>query len=312
MSGLATLTNAAPLEDRSRPKTMTTPNPQVAPIPIRHSVSPKRADHWIVTCADDAVYDSLLVPWLASLMTLARWDGNIVVFDYGLSPGHAAVLRDFGLLVEPVPKRYFVNLDRFLHLAPFAETHPGIIAQWDADVWFTDTIFELFDDYNRREDRRLVCNLDRVFQKSCYWVAREDPAIIEKVRAILEPIIKEQGNVLQCGFIHGASATLAEFCRYLESLIETVEYHPEWNSDTVGLNFWYHYNRDRVRIIDQRYNCIPDWGPERRGSHFHLGDRMMRVLHVTSPWRRIQEGVQFSFQQVHPELYAAWCKRLGA
>lgn len=281
-------------------------------MPQRHQVSDQRADHWVLTCADERVYGDLLVPWLGSLVSVARWQGQIVVFDYGLSEEHAQLLRDLGVLVEPVPQRHFVNLDRFLHLASFAEANAGLIAQWDADVWFADTIDPLFDDQLRESGERLVCNLDRVFQTSCYQVAREDPRILAKVRSVLEPIVQRHGNVLQCGFLGGPAATLGEFCRLLERLIENGEYHPEWNSDTVGLNYWYGANQDRVRIIDQRYNCLPDWQPQRRGSHFYLNGEQMRVLHVTSPWRASSNGDRFRFQAVHPQLHAQWRERLRA
>ena len=281
------------------------------PRPTRHLVSADRAEQWIVTCADSNVYDELLVPFLGSLLSLARWTGQVVIFDYGLAPTQAARLSEFGLTVEPIPRPHLAVLDRFLHLASFAERHPGVIAQWDADVWFTRPIFDLFDHYDAQHSGRLVCNLERVFQQSCYSPARQDPEIEQQIRNVLEPIVAEHGNVLHCGFIAGASPIIARYCRYLERLITEVAFHPEWASDVVGLNHFYHHRHDAISIVDQRYNCLPDWLPDRQGDQFFWQGRPMQVIHVTSPWRKSENGDRFRFQHVHPELYQLWRARLG-
>ena len=131
-------------------------NPEPA-VPDHYARSGQRRHHWAVTCANDDVYEHLLIPFLGSLISVAKWEGSIAVFDYGLSKARVARLRDFGIAVEPVQKRHAVTIDRFLHLRAFAVRHDGIIGQWDSDVWFPAPIFELFDTYDQIHRGRLLC-----------------------------------------------------------------------------------------------------------------------------------------------------------
>jgi hypothetical protein len=267
-------------------------------------------DQWVVTCADDRAYEELLVPFLGSLFSLAKWQGRVAVLDYGLSPKRVACLRRFGVEVETIPRLTFVNLDRFMHLGDFCRRHPGIISHWDADMWFCGGMGELFNHFERQFGQSLVCCLDRVFQRSCYGVAADAQALRE-LKKILRGVRRKHGNILQCAFLCGTSSVFAEFCDYLRKWILRQEGEPVWNSDTVALNFYYHEHPDRVRIVPPIYNCLPDWWPELRGKRFFLEDRRVRVMHVSSPYRVDGSGTSFRFQTLHPRLHKRWLAALS-
>ena len=276
---------------------------------LRHNRCPARHNHWVVTCVDDTAYEPLLVPFLASLIGVAKWRGSIAVFAYNLRQERVQRLRDLGIAVEQMTPRYFINLDRFVHLGAFAGRHGGIIGQWDADVWFTQSLDRLFDQYSEFHGERLVCNVDAGFQESCYGVA-SDKRCRQRVKHVLESIQRSFGMILQCGFVCGAAATIRRFSSYLENLIVTREFLPKWNSDTVGLNYFCYYHPDWVHVSDNCYNCLPDHNPLRIGSEFFLESRKIHALHITSPWRASPEGRFFSFKDVYPELHDQWSERL--
>jgi hypothetical protein len=274
------------------------------------SSNPSHNEQWVVTSADDRVYEDLLVPFLGSLFTLAKWTGRVAVLDYGLAPARVTRLRRFGVVVEEVQHTTFVNLDRFLQLGSFCRRHPGLVSHWDADMWFCGGLGKLFDRFEPHYGHRLVCCIDRVFQPSCYNVAF-DLSGRRKVQRILRGICRKYGNILQCAFLCGTSSAVAEFCEYLQELILSQEYKPAWNSDTVGLNYFCHDYPDRVQILPPHYNCLPDWEPRLRGKRFYLKGRPVRVMHVTSPYRADTPASRFLFQTVHPRLYRRWLAALS-
>lgn len=265
----------------------------------------------MVTCADDRVYDDLLVPFLASLFSVAKWRGRVAVLDYGLAAPRVARLRRFGVKVERVRHATFVNLDRFLHLADFCRRHPGLISHWDADMWFCGKLCGLFDHFERKHGRRLLCSVDWTLQNSCYGVAL-NPAGKQKLKRVLDGICRKHGSILQCAFICGPSAIIRELCEQMAKMIRHRAIKPVWNSDTVGLNYYGYEHPERVEVIPPVYNCLPDWGPEARGKNFYCGTERVRVLHITSPYRCHQAARNLTFQVVHPRLYRRWLMALSS
>ena len=280
-------------------------------LPGRHHPATAREAQWVVTCANDAVYEDCLVPFLGSLVSLAKWDGSIAVFDYGLSRRRADRLREWGFLVEPAePKSHVVTVDRFLHLGGFADRHGGLVGHWDCDIWFPGSLSELFDHYPSRHPGKLVCNLDHVFQPSNFTVAK-NPHALEKLKRILHANCQKHGQLLQCGFFCGAAQAVAGYCRYLEAFIQQGDYETCWNTDTVALNYYYFEDPDRFAIIDNKYNFLPDCLPFPVADDFSFEKLGIRGFHVTSPWRAAAEGRRFLFQNRHPKLYELWKETLN-
>ena len=276
----------------------------------RVSASSARDNQWVVTCADDGVYEELLVPFLASLFSVAKWTGRVAVFDYGLSPQRAARLRDLGIEVEPVRRITFVNLDRFLHLRKFCRKHSGLISHWDADMWFCTGISELFDHYQHKHGQRAVCCIDPVFQTTCYDVAFDSRGR-RKVKRILDWVSRKYGNVLQCAFMCGPSEVIGDFCDTAAALLVDRELKPVWNSDTVALNYFCYRNPERVEVIPPHYNCVPDWRPQLRHHHPYLEGQKVRVLHITSPYRYERSATAITFPAIHPQHYRRWLAQLS-
>ena len=278
-------------------------------IPERQVRSPCRKKQWIVTCSDDNAYESMLVPFVGSLISLARWDGSIVVLDFGLSLSRVERLRDLGIVVEKARCNHNVVLDRFLYLGGFALRRGGLIAHWDADVWFTGSVSELFDTYHREHSGRLVCTIDPVFQQSFYSVASGELQL-RKMRGVFQRLIQMLGHVLQCGFLCGDAVVMQKFSRYLQHLVSAGEVRPSWGSDAVGLSYFCYEHPHLVDVVDSGYNCLPDCQPERLGQHYFLQGRQVRALHLTSPWRGSEDGQNYRFQKVYPELHQLWMERL--
>ena len=289
---------------------MQTPEADAALPPARHRCSPRRRNQWAVTCVDDRGYKSLLAPFLGSLISVAGWRGRIAVFDYGLSAARVARLRELGIHVEPVEQQHLLMVDRFIHLTQFAKQNEGVIGMWDADVWFTEAVDDLFDTYREKHGGRLLCNWDAGFQTSCYDPAH-DLATRKRIDRVLLPLLREHGTVPQCGFLCGTTAVLARFGGYLAHLLARGEFALDWNSDTLGLCYFYTHHRRHIEVIDSRYNCLPDCYPARLGDSFYFQGRRMRALHVTSPWRASRRGAKYRFQNIYPNLHEKWRETLG-
>ena len=97
--------------------------------------------------------EQLFIEWLVSLRTLGNYHGKVMALDYGIGNRTKTLATKLGAQLypckKPNPEKVIVNY-RFVDMLPIIEQHyrQHKIAHFDADIWFTGEISELFNEVN--------------------------------------------------------------------------------------------------------------------------------------------------------------------
>jgi len=96
-------------------------------------------------------YEERLWEFIISLKHLAKYEGEILAFDYGSYPHIITKLKDFGVKVISLPNPdYATNpmtwqTSAYFDVIPHLKEYKGYnIGNWDFDVWFQDSIDPMF------------------------------------------------------------------------------------------------------------------------------------------------------------------------
>lgn len=261
---------------------------------------------YVVTACDHAAYESMLIPFIASLRSLGKWDATIRVVDLGLTDKEKDILLDNDIKIIPRINTLQSNVcDRFSSIAEYFKDEPeSLLAVYDADVWFCDEVAPIF--LNEIGHRGLTCTHDATWQGFLMG------CVIEKhdmIKEIYEKIRDELGYVLQVGFVGGTVKAYCAFARLQEWLIRMNIARDIYGTDTLVLNVYYELHKEDVNICSVAYNCLPDWGIYKENDKFFNAQMEIPItaLHVTSPHR--SHG-RFSFEKHFPDIYNHYQKIL--
>jgi len=250
----------------------------------------------IVTCADSNIYNTLLVSFIGSLKENAKFTGEIAIIDYGLHPLEVARLKELGINVVPAldTSRPIIS-DRFTSLSALFKE--GLIAEWDCDVFFCDSVDDVFE---YAEPGKLTCTFDATYQY--FLSACVHPDYQPKIKKILDQVVGiNGGHVLQGGFIIGDNKALSRLSTLQDRLIKYKIGYDVFGIDMVALNLLQHFQPDSIKTCGIEYNCLPDWNLYKQGDDFYAdqGEVKLKAIHVSSPHR----NKFYSFYSHYPEIY---------
>lgn len=222
----------------------------------------------IFTAASGAV-ESLVVEWIASLRTFGKYNGPVLVLDYGLTEELVRFLSACDVDVvrcqvareaDPKQSRFrpavggeaaIVNY-RYLDAAPILrDRYQGhAIVHFDADIWFQSEVGELFRELSHLSGCLFAIELG-VLPEDRWGPAEERIRSLNeaKVQRVIE---RHQGHI-NGGMMAGR---YGPFMHKLEQLLAA--YEGGWDRDTVGcdqylLNVLLDEERDSVD--GQVWNC---------------------------------------------------------
>jgi len=101
-------------------------------------------DHYVVTGFDESYWNHWGESWIISLNELAKFDGNILVVDFGLTNSTKNKLVEMGAYIL-AGKPGNMRAETLRVIGDFSTRYPGIYAIWDADVYFQKPIDEIFE-----------------------------------------------------------------------------------------------------------------------------------------------------------------------
>ena len=253
--------------------------------------------NFLVTSADHNAYTNMLVPFIASTIENAKFTpDNIIVIDLGLTAEEVKKLNDLNIRTYQRANEFnSIVCDRFSTLAKLVSSLPAnsIIAHYDCDVWFADTILDAFANY---QPGKLVATVDRNVQGFITGVI-PDKNVRTDYDKILKSVKEKHGNVLQVGFILGDAAALTSFAAQQRHIIKDVACD-SYGADTLALNTF-----SDIQKVGIEYNCLPDWAPKLIDGKFYVDKTQIRAIHLTSPYRSL-EG--FTFKFYYPKLFEKW------
>lgn len=254
----------------------------------------------VVTACDSRAYESMLVPFLASLKEVAGWRGKISVVDLGLTDDQRERLDDIGVFLMPkVNRSQAIVCERFFAIAS-AMNDNDVYAVFDADIWFNESIDDIFEAY----DNKLHCTIDRNYQDFVTGVI-PDKTTRAKYKQLIDNVVlpANYNKPLQAGFVLGNKAAFSKFTDCLGSLISDKIAADAYGTDTLALNVAYGNDPASFNVGDVSCNCIPDWRPTKIGSRLVLDGKIIKAIHQTSPYRAAKE---WTFSHHYPDVYNNW------
>jgi len=275
---------------------------------------------WVVTSADSRFW-SILTCFIASLREVALYEAQIAIIDYGLEPWQREKLGELGITVVAPHGRYALVIDRYLTLAEyFRNNAEDTILYFDADIWFADSIGEIFANHSILTGKlgaaKDVWNCD-------YYLKCSDPAVHPSVERALAENIRDYGQTLQAGFIAGSARAWARYANLLTALLDEGFARDQWGTDALALNLYAALYARHFALLPITYNAPPLWGVVREGTRFFAtkfdtdslyrqahGRIPVRAIHCTSAVRhRTDLGLYFG--DVYPEILEQWKLRLA-
>lgn len=148
-------------------------------------------DHYVVTGFDEPYWNYWGESWIISLIELAKFDGNILIVDLGLSTSIKKKLTDFGAYFLPGETECQNKRASILRsVTDFSIKYPGIYAVWDADVYFQKSVDEVFD----------LARDQIVITENTGFYAGQDKDLVW-LRETQEMISSLYGEVFVCDFL---------------------------------------------------------------------------------------------------------------
>jgi len=265
----------------------------------------RKEQNWIVTACDSNAFSTMLVSFIASARGVAKWSGNIAVIDLGLTEEQKNKLKSIDIVIfSKSNKSKAIVCDRFFSLYDNMND-TDLYAHFDADIWFTDSIDDLFKNYNGKFNCTIDCNYQGFITGV---IPNEETRKSYKIMIDERVVEQNNGKPLQVGFVFGNKEAYRGFNEELSNLIDTNLAADAYGTDTLAINSFYAKNPKMFDVMNVAYNCLPDWNPQKVNGKFVLKDVVIKAIHQTSPYRKVD---MWSFDKNHPDIYNTWKKMMS-
>jgi len=101
--------------------------------------------NYIFTGLDDRYWDRFGASWIYTLREVAKYQGKIVIFDYGLSGLAKKKIAEKEAVVIQSEKKEDIRFETIKQICKYAKTNKGKFVYWDADIFFEENVDELFE-----------------------------------------------------------------------------------------------------------------------------------------------------------------------
>jgi hypothetical protein len=236
----------------------------------------KREKVLILTIASQRC-EKLFIEWLVSLRTLGNYHGEVLVLDYGIGHRERGLATKLGAKLYrckmPIIERTIVDY-RFVDMLPIIEQHyqQYKIAHFDADIWFTSEIGELFNELNEVpgclysiECRTILPNGGR---------GPQDSQTLKRNIAKVDQVIRHCKGHINGGFV---AARYQSFVDKLTAM--RTAFANGWDIYRVNqylMNVLFDFDRDRAN--GNRWNCSIGEAIKKGGEFYHIknSDMLLR------------------------------------
>ena len=212
----------------------------------------------VITTASDEVCD-YLIDFLISIRTLGQYNGELIVLDYGLSQSCLSLCKDFGAEVYPGTTQGHIGSARFIDMIPLLESRntPSVVAQFDVDIWFQDSINDLF--ITAEKAQGCLFSLEYVDPFNIPFSKRDYGKPVNKKKlhhyeSILSTIIYDYSGEINIGFMAGKQDLFLEKLLQAKALYAHDFSIDEFCSDQYIFNMLFDSTKDSLE--GQLYNCI--------------------------------------------------------
>lgn len=259
----------------------------------------------ILTAVDnnDTFWYDLLLPFLITLKK-TDYNGDIGIISYGLSQEKIEVLKRHGCLIFEGACQYpEIVLDRFISTSNIvSQTDYEQIALIDADIWFPQPHFSLFEQLTDNE--KMYCAQD--LWRCGFLIDCIHSEYILEINQQIDQVEQKFGRVWQVGVCMATKQTWLHYVNYLEDkLAQSHIYKAIYGVDSTIMNL-YSAELDKIALLPEKYNCLPIAGiqclDKGDGVRHLINGELVEGLHVT---RNHRKDKFFAYTRLHLDTYMA-------
>ncbi len=245
----------------------------------------------ILIAVDDQehAWREMLVPFIVSLRR-TTYQGRIGVIDYGLSQDKLKVLHEQDIVIVPPARLLPLACDRYISAANYVAEHDiSHCALYDADIWFPEGDFDLFDQL--LDPQRIYVAPDAWFCDFVTGSIKDGPSSQYLLDLGLHTVMQKFGTGLQAGMLAGAREAWSHFGHFISDCIARIpqDFHLLYGTDTAFLHIY--AGLGNVLLVDKAYNHVPKWGVRESidyntGRVFFTSDGLrIQAMHMTGDSR---------------------------
>lgn len=198
-------------------------------------------------------YETLIWEWLISLRTLGNYQGEVIIFDYGMPQSLIDKLLNFSLgapkiihienPADSINISNWRNIDVIPHLEKYKDY---MFAHFDADVWFQNDVNLLWEELENVEG----CYHGIEIGRTCRYRGPEDELVKQDYYKIQDKLLK--GFVFG-GWIAGKYTPYLNKLNQMKDLWDTTWSIDEWGTDQCMITYLYDFKIDNPNGI--KYGC---------------------------------------------------------
>ena len=261
--------------------------------------------------------EDLLIEWLASLRTLGNYHGKVMVLDYGIGDRAQTAAMKLGAQLypckKPNPEKVIVNY-RFVDMLLIIEQHyrQHKIAHFDADIWFTSEISELFDEVN--EVPGCLYSVECRSKLFNHGRGPQDSQTLKRNITKVNRVIRHCKGHINGGFVAARYQPFVDKLTAMRTAYANGWDLNVWGTDQYLANVLFDFDRDRAN--GNRWNCSVEEVIKKDGEFYHIknSDMLLHHGHWALDKRRIHTekavGLHLfgskkikRFSKLHPELF---------
>jgi len=218
--------------------------------------------------------EELFIEWLVSLRTLGNYHGKVMALDYGIGNRAKLLATKLGAKLYrckmPIIERTIVDY-RFVDMLPIIEQHyrQYKLAHFDADIWFTSEISELFNELN--DVPGCLYSIECRSELPHGFRGPQDSQTLKRNKARVDQLVRHCKGHINGGFVAG------RYQPFVDKLIAMrTAFDNGWVIGRVNqylINVLFDFDRDRAN--GNRWNCSIREAIKKGGEFFHIKNSKM-------------------------------------
>ena len=222
--------------------------------------------------------EQLFIEWLVSLRTLGNYHNEVMVLDYGIDNRAKMLATKLGAQLyhckKPTIEKNIVNY-RFVDMLPIIEQHyrQYKIAHFDADIWFTSEINELFNELN--EVPGCLYSIECCSKLTDNGRGPQDSKTLKRNIAKVDQVIRHCKGHINGGFVAARYQPFVDKLTAMRTAFDNGWNINRWGADQYLVNVLFDFDRDRAN--GNRWNCSTREAMKKDGEFYHIKNSDMSL-----------------------------------
>lgn len=263
--------------------------------------------HSIAVCFDEATWNYWGISWTASLNYLAKFSGQVVVVDFGVSSKtHDFFDRLKNYVVIPAEKKYGLQELDFIHTVNnYAKN--GVWAAWDKTCYFQSDINEIFD---LASEKLVFCRssspqLDVKSSVNSFGYKNTLAKDQEKFCKVLKKISRIYNKPLGSGLIAGPAELWSVYSNFVHICLDTGFLALEDLANQAAINL-FTWSYDSLTSVLEDGWCQPITEELEWDNGFYRNGNKVKVIHIPTDMQYSADSASYHFRNRFPNPHDEW------